>query len=148
MIVIYFSLIIFKLKFFIYQIWSLFFILLFILFEIIYEIVIIIILISSSFKFFYLLDLIFFRESLLNNKYFFGYAFKFWRIVFNLSIIFFYLLYRIFKNIKILFSANISNMCKHNHINVPSCEIKYIYLRLSFIFLILFLVIIYGFFIY
>jgi len=46
----------FFLKFFIYQIWSLFFLLLLILFEIIYEMLIIIILISSSF--FYLLDLI------------------------------------------------------------------------------------------
>jgi hypothetical protein len=54
MIVICFSLIIFL----IYQIWSLFFWLLLILFEIIYEIVIIIILISSSFNFFYILDLI------------------------------------------------------------------------------------------
>jgi len=42
----------FLLKFFIYQIWSLFFWLLLILFEIIYEILIIIILISSSFIFF------------------------------------------------------------------------------------------------
>ena len=47
----------FFIKIFIYQIWSSFFWLLFILFEIIYEIIIII-LISSSFNFFYLLDLI------------------------------------------------------------------------------------------
>jgi len=50
-IVICFSLIIFLLKFFMYQIWSSFFWLLLILFEIIYEILIIIILISSSFIF-------------------------------------------------------------------------------------------------
>jgi len=51
-IVICFSLIIFLLKFFIYQIWSSFFWLLFIFFEIIYEMLIIIMLISSSFIFF------------------------------------------------------------------------------------------------
>jgi len=42
----------FLLKFFMYRIWSLFFLLLLILFEIIYEMLIIIILISSSFIFF------------------------------------------------------------------------------------------------
>jgi len=47
-----FSLIIFLLNFFIYQIWFSFFWLLLILFEIIYEMLIIIILISSSFIFF------------------------------------------------------------------------------------------------
>jgi len=52
-IIICFSLIIFLLKFFIYQIWSSFFWLLLIFFEIIYEmLIIIIILISSSFIFF------------------------------------------------------------------------------------------------
>ena len=51
-IVICFFLIIFYLKFFIYQIWSSFFWLLLILFKIIYEMLIIIILISSSFNFF------------------------------------------------------------------------------------------------
>jgi len=53
-IVICFSLIIFLLKIFIYQIWSLFFWLLLILFEINYEMLIIIILISLSFIFFLL----------------------------------------------------------------------------------------------
>ena len=59
MIVICFSLIIFLLKFFIYQIWSSFFWLL-LFFEIIYEMLIIIILISLSFIFFFISDLYYF----------------------------------------------------------------------------------------
>jgi len=69
-IVIWFSLIIFSLNFFIYQIWSSFFLLLLILFEIIYEmLIIIIILISSSFNFlFFRFDLYYFDYYLFYLK--------------------------------------------------------------------------------